>query len=128
MDTYKLRKLFTEFLKSENFTNLVLDNSATIDQEPNLKYQRIDRYKVMVLSRPEIKKLLRFCVKHDLDLWIGGDKICVGYNYRTTCGCELARDHLENINNSVLPEISAAVSMGDRIEPDHHLDVHGGLD
>lgn len=41
---------------------------------------------------------------------------------------ELAKEGLEDRINSVPPEISAAEILGDRIEPDHHLDVHGGVD
>ncbi len=81
MNTYSLRKLFVEFLEDEGISGLIFDSCKTVDQASDLKYQKIDMYRVTSLSRSSIKKLRRFCVKHDIDVWLSADKLCIGYNY-----------------------------------------------
>ena len=138
MHTEKLRGMFADFLESLGIRNmLVIDSCTTIDQDANLKYERLDRYRALFLTQKEIKSLMRFCEKHGIAMWFGAEKLCIGFNYK---GCqrlsaydsvqlrELAKVRPVDIINSVSPEISAAEILGDRIEPDHHLDVHGGLD
>jgi hypothetical protein len=138
MHTERLRGLFAQYLKEQGIQNMLAwDSGLTIGQDGLLKYERVDKYRVMFLDFKEMKSLMRFCETHGMGLWFGADKLCIGFNYR---GCqrlssydsvqlrELGPDVLEDRNISVAPEISAAAPLGDRIEPDHYLDVHGGVD
>jgi len=117
MHTEKLRGRFAEFLESQGIRNmLVIDSCVTIDQDANLKYERLDRYRALFLTQKEIKSLVRFCEKHDIAVWFGAEKLCIGFNYK---GCqrlsaydsvplrELARVQPVDRINSVSPEISA---------------------
>ncbi len=82
MDTERMRGLFADFLASHELNNaLKLDSCATIDQDVKLKYERIDRYRILFMDWAECKKLLEFCAKHGLSVWFGADKLCIGYNY-----------------------------------------------
>lgn len=83
MQTEKLRWLFANFLKEHGLTEtLRVDSCLTIDQDVTLKYERIDKYRVIILDSKEIKKLLAFCIKHDISVWFGADKLCIGFNYK----------------------------------------------
>ncbi len=83
MNTDRLRGIFADFLASHNLDNaLRLDSCSTINQDASLKYERIDRYRIMFMTWNECKKLLEFCAKHDMCVWFGCDKLCIGYNYR----------------------------------------------
>lgn len=77
------RSQFVEFLKENKLENMLLwEYAVTVSQCSTLKYERVDHYSVVVLSSDEITKLIRFCIQHELDLWIGADKLCIGYNYK----------------------------------------------
>ncbi len=138
MQTEKLRGLFADFIKESGIREGISCNSCiTIGQDETLKYERIDKYTVLFLTWQELKKLLNFCNKHGMTLWFGADKLCIGFNYRgnmrlsaydsvpsgASCS-EMATD----IINSVRGPCAADLAREDRTEPDHHLDVYGGLD
>ncbi len=126
METERLRWAFAEFLSSHNLDNaLKLDSCCTIDQDVDLKYERIDKYRILFMDWLECKNLLGFCIKHDLSVWFSADKLCIGFNYKgnmrlsaynsvqpvsSGLACQ------ENRNNSVSHEISAAASLGNRNE------------
>ncbi|MCX9011313.1 MAG: hypothetical protein OIN66_09340 [Candidatus Methanoperedens sp.] len=124
MDTERLRGIFADFLASHNLNNaLRLDSCCTIDQDVALKYERIDRYRIIFMDWNECKKLLEFCAKHDLTMWFGADKLCIGYNYKGNMRLSAYSVPLrsgitgsqEDRNVSVSPEISAGPFLGDRI-------------
>ncbi len=123
MHTDKLRGLFADFLASHKIVDMmVCESSITIGQDAQLKYERVDKYRVLFLTQKEIKNLMRFCEKHNIVVWFGADKLCIGFNYR---GCmrlsaydsvplrQAAGDILEDRINYVSPEISAAAPLGD---------------
>ncbi len=84
MNTERLRGLFADFLRENGLTEtLRVDSCLTVDQDVTLKYERIDKYRVVVLDAKEMKKLLAFCIKHDISVWLGADKLCVGFNYKS---------------------------------------------
>jgi len=83
MTTDAQREAFNTFLKENNLSNmLTISTSLTVQQDTNLKYERIDKYSVVVLSGEELKRLNTFCNLHNIALWIGADKLCIGYNYK----------------------------------------------
>lgn len=136
MDTDAVRSRFADFVTENRFeTMLRMDSCATIDQDVTLKYERIDRYRVLLLTNSDIKLLMAFCKKHDITVWFGADKLCLGYNYRgnmrlSAYSVPLRANMAPEIpdRSSVRAEIQDLSSPGDRIEPDHHLDVYGGVD
>ena len=77
------RSQFANFIKENNLGILLkLEYSTTVDQQSTLKYERVDHYSVAVLSSDEMTKLIRFCIQRNISLWIGADKLCIGYNYK----------------------------------------------
>jgi len=83
MSTETLRRKFAEYLKANKLDNmLTISSSATLIPDYTLKYERIDKYSVVVLSGEELKRLNTFCKLHNIALWIGADKLCIGYNYK----------------------------------------------
>lgn len=83
METDRQREKFAKFLDDEKCSNTVsLDSSLTISQDEKLNYERIDKYRVLFLEMKQIKKILAFCIKHSIDVWLGADKLCVGFNYK----------------------------------------------
>jgi len=83
MTTDTQREAFNIFLKENNLSNMLsISTSLTVQQDTNLKYERIDKYSVVVLSGEELKRLNAFCKLHDIALWIGAGKLCIGYNYK----------------------------------------------
>lgn len=126
MHTDKLRGIFAEYLKHIGIENMVvIDSCITVDQDTQLKYERVDKYRVLFLTQKEVKNLMRFCEKHGLAVWFGAGKLCIGFNYR---GCmrlsaydsvplRMSAGEIQgDIIDYVPPEISAAASLGDRIE------------
>lgn len=83
MNTERLRGLFAAFLAGDPTERMLrLDSVSTVQQDELLKYERIDRYKVLFLPQAELKRLLEFCIKHDISVWFGAEKLCIGYNYK----------------------------------------------
>lgn len=83
MNTDNLRGLFAAFLKEQEMDGAVaIDGCVTIGQDEKLRYERIDKYRVLFLDRKQMKKLLAFCIKHGIDVWLGADKLCIGFNYK----------------------------------------------
>jgi hypothetical protein len=126
MYTERLRGLFAQYLKEKGIQNMLAwDSGLTIGQDELLKYERVDKYRINFLDNRELKNLMKFCENRGISLWLGADKLCVGFRYR---GCqrlssydsvplrELGPNILEDRNISVLPEISAAASLEDRME------------
>lgn len=124
MSTERRRTVFANFIREQKIENfLKLDSCITIDQDTTLKYERIDKYKVLLLTFKELKKLLSFCGRHDICVWFAADKLCIGFNY-TGCQRLSAYDsvHVRQLGPDILedrkyvpPEITAASSLGDRI-------------
>lgn len=110
MNTERQRELFASFLKeNENERMIRLGGVSTVQQDELLKYERIDRYKVLFLPGKELKKLLSFCVKHNISMWFGAERLCIGYNYAGNM-------RLDAFNNycSVLPGKSCSEKVPDR--------------
>lgn len=83
MDTDAVRSKLAEFLRDTGIeTMLRLECCLTIDQDPAIKYERIDKYRVLLLKYEELLCLMTFCAKHDIILWFGADKLCIGFKYR----------------------------------------------
>lgn len=118
--TERLRGEFAEFLKNRNYRNaIVLDACITIGQDHLLKYERIDKYHVQFLTQKDLKNIIKFGENRGIAIWLGGDKLCVGFNSRQNMRLS-AYDSvpqrsahgeiLGDGNISVAPEISAAES------------------
>ncbi len=135
--TERMRGLFLEYMESSGYRKeLILDGCLTIDQDRLLKYERIDKYRVLFLTQKDLKNIIRFSEKHGISIWFGGDKLCVGFNCRQNI-CLTKYDSVALRSSpgpalgdrnylSVIPEKMSCDQSPDRIE--HHLDVHGGLD
>jgi len=82
MDTNWLRSIFANFLKEEGVEGyIVCEYSSTISTEPNLKYERVDKYRILFIGTNQLEKLMQFCKKHEIVVWLGADKLCIGYNH-----------------------------------------------
>ncbi len=138
--TERLRNLFAQFLENRGYREvLVPDGCSTVQQDDLLKYERIDRYRVLMLTQKDLKTILKFGEKHGIAIWLGCDKLCVGFNCRQNMRLS-AYDSVaqrsgprmipEDRNVSVLRGASSCDRDPDRIlrTIDHHLDVHGGVD
>jgi len=83
MSTDAQREAFNTYLTENNLSSMLsISSSMTLTQDSTLKYERIDKYSVVVLSGEELKRLNTFCNLHNIALWIGADKLCIGYNYK----------------------------------------------
>lgn len=86
MSSERLRALFAHYLLKQKLNTLLTwDSALTISQDRLLKYERVDKYKVLFLDYRELKKLMQFCENHGIGLWFGADKLCIGFHYR---GCQ----------------------------------------
>lgn len=84
MNTDRLRGIFADFLASHNIDNALRhDSCCTINQDSSLKYERIDRYRILFMTWEELKSIFDFCAKHEISAWFGLEKLCIGYNYRS---------------------------------------------
>ncbi|MDD3840090.1 MAG: hypothetical protein PHP06_05895 [Clostridia bacterium] len=120
METETVRGMFADFLRDTGMEKMLrLDCCVTVDQDATLKYERIDKYKVLLLKYEELNCLMVFCARHDINVWFGMDKLCIGFNYTGNMRLSAYSVPLREL----VPE-----TLEDRIEPDHHLDVHGGVD
>ena len=124
MDIDALRSKLAEFLRESGIeTMLRLECSLTIDQDPAIKYERIDKYRVLFLKYEELLCLMTFCAKHDLILWFGADKLCIGFKYRGNMRLSAysvplpapAAGLLPDRTGTVIPEIMAPAITEDRI-------------
>lgn len=107
MNTDKLRELFALFLKEQGLDDMIVgDGCVTVNQDTLLKYERIDKYRILFLNEKELKSLLAFCNKHGIAVWFGADKLCIGFYYR---GCMRLSAY-----GSVQPVISGPESLEDR--------------
>lgn len=83
MNTERLRYLFWRYLKENDLENAIIcDISLTQKEDPLLKYERIDKYRVLLLPGNMLKSMLTFCMKNGIDVWFGADKLCIGYNFK----------------------------------------------
>lgn len=67
-----------------------------------LKYERIDKYRVIFIDQKDLKKLIRFCENHDIAVWFGADKLCIGFSYR---GCQRLSAYYSTPGRESMPEI-----------------------
>ena len=124
MPIEKTRKCFSEYLTSHGIHDMVvLESCSTVDMEPTLKYERIDKFRILFLDQKEITTLMRFCDKHHIAVWLAADKLCVGYKHRGNQRLSAyysvqvppaAGEILEDRNISVAPEISCRPALEDR--------------
>jgi len=69
MTTDAQREAFNTYLTENNLNSMLsISSSATITQDNTLKYERIDKYSVVVLSGEELKRLNAFCKLHNIAL------------------------------------------------------------
>ena len=77
------RTKFAEYVLERKLnTMVVLDHSITVLQESTLKYERIDKYRVLHLSEDELNRLMGECSRLGISVWLGADKLCLGFNHR----------------------------------------------
>jgi len=76
------RELFVMFLRENKLDNyLICNSSSTIQQDNTLKYERIDRYTVSLLTCEDLKRLCKFCNLHGLMIWFRNGQLCIGYSH-----------------------------------------------
>ncbi len=81
MDIMRLRESFMTFLKQLELGELmVCESSSTAALDPLLKYERIDRYRVLFIGSKELASITEFCRKYGIDVWLGDNRMCVGYD------------------------------------------------
>ena len=127
-----LRERFAEYLQEKGLdTAILLDASLTVGQDSTLKYERIDKYRVLHVRGKELDGLMRECSRLGLCLWLGAGKLCIGYEHRGNTklsafggkktgaafpGSKTDFVYPEDIdgNISVLPEVRISENQGDR--------------
>lgn len=80
--TDDIREIFMNFLNDHGLER-ALTNSGNVTQqvERNLKYLRIDRYDVSLLTRNELSKILEFVNEFHtvMDVYFAYGQLCIGY-------------------------------------------------
>ena len=121
-----LRERFTGYLQEKGLdTAILLEDSLTVGQDSTLKYERIDKYRVLHVRGKELDGLMRECSRLGLCLWLGAGKLCIGYEHRENMRLSAYDNHsvlpghaaavnLEDRNISVLPEVRISENQGDR--------------
>lgn len=104
-----LRERFARYLQEKGLDKaLIHDISLTVGQDSTLKYERIDKYRYILLQSGELTGLIKECERIGVNLWFGIDRICIGYEHRSNMRLSAYE------KTSVRAGSAAAVNLGDR--------------
>lgn len=82
MTIERKRELFALFLVENQLNNyLTCNSSSTVQVDHTLKYERVDRYNITLLTCEDLKRLGAFCNLHGLMIWIRNGLLCIGYSH-----------------------------------------------
>ena len=109
-----LRERFAGYLQEKGLdTAILLDASLTVGQDSTLRYERIDKYRVLHVRGKELDGLMRECSRLGLCLWLGAGKLCIGYEHRENMRLSAYESVVAGHNRSGLPIIAGIIKHDD---------------